>query len=176
MQYSLLSAQKALLTITVLTTFLTGLPEVFMNASSKDLKAFYKAWYIPDNMSILIVGNIKDQLDNVRTTLSAVFDSMYSDERVAYANTESCTEKVLEKEYSEVKKKVERAVEREVKREVEREEERGAKSKRTIRPPLVLPTHHRNDCVVALIDAELTASLISIEFFKPFSHSNSVLT
>lgn len=52
-----------------------GIPEVFMNASSSDLRDYYKTWYRPDNMMISIVGDVDGKVDVVKTLIDEYFAS-----------------------------------------------------------------------------------------------------
>lgn len=53
-----------------------GIPEIFMNTNSNQLSNFYKKWYTPKNMAIVIVGPISGQEDLVYSIMESVFNSI----------------------------------------------------------------------------------------------------
>ncbi len=54
--------------------FPIGSKEVLLKADSKLLKNFYKKWYVPSNMILVVVGDIKDL--NVEQYIENIFSSM----------------------------------------------------------------------------------------------------
>ncbi|MDR1243825.1 MAG: insulinase family protein [Endomicrobium sp.] len=57
-----------------------GLSEVIKNATVWQLKDFYKTWYRPDNMSIVIVGDFDDKIYVVlEKSLKSIFNMPKAD-------------------------------------------------------------------------------------------------
>jgi predicted Zn-dependent peptidase len=50
-----------------------GIPEVFMNISNTKIREFYERWYRPENMAILIVGDIAGKENDIEAMLLKCF-------------------------------------------------------------------------------------------------------
>jgi len=55
-----------------------GIPDIFMNVKHTELKAFYRKYYTPGNMSVLVTGDFGDRIEEIEQHLCKTLDDAYA--------------------------------------------------------------------------------------------------
>lgn len=130
-----------------------GVPEVFMNAYPDRIRSFYRRWYHPNNMAILIVGAIRNRQEDVKRIVTECFSVVPRPPLTCngLSNTHSCQE-----EEEECDLPLFRRV------------------KALVTDHLELPIHHSQDVSICMSDRELTTAQLSFEAFSPVHPSCTI--
>ena len=138
-----------------------GIPSVFMSASSTQIRHFYQSWYRPDNMAILIVGDIFNQQNDIRRIVVECFSP-------------SPTPAPVPPPFSSNPGLISQCTEPSSSRNTHEDMSSLLATIRTqVSEYLVLPNHHSRDIAIYMADRELTTAQISFECFSPIALSRS---
>jgi predicted Zn-dependent peptidase len=125
--------------------FPIGIPEVFMNCDNEQIRRFYQKWYRPENMSVLVCGDLHSRQEEILALLDNAFAQPESipvtpitpvSRPLSESHITRC--QLLQDQY------------------------------------LSLPNFQsKGDVVVAMVDSHLTSTQICFEFFSPVLKSKT---